>query len=117
MDVIYDPVGGELFDQCMRCINWYGRILVVGFVGGPIPRVPTNLILLKSCQVIGVFYGAFSARYPLDNERNFQEILDYVEKGIVNPVTGKTFPLEEYKEALTCLAERHAIGKIVVKIQ
>ena len=116
-DVIYDPVGGELFDQCMRCINWYGRILVVGFVGGEIPRVPTNLILLKSCQVIGVFYGAFSARYPLENERNFQEILDYVEKEAVIPFTGKTFPLEEYKEALTCLAERRAIGKIVVKVQ
>ena len=117
VDVIYDPVGGELFDECMRCINWYGRILVVGFVGGAIPRVPTNLILLKSCQVIGVFYGAFSARYPLDNERNFKEILDYVEKGIVNPLTGKTFPLEEYKEALAWLSERRAIGKIVVKIQ
>ena len=71
----------------------------------------------KSCQVIGVFYGAFSARYPLENERNFQEILDYVEKGAVIPLTGKTFPLEEYKEALTCLAERRAIGKIVVKVQ
>src|SRR6056300_1401115 len=60
-DVIYDPVGGPLFDQCMRCINWEGRVLIVGFVGGDIPRVPTNLILLKSCQVVGVFYGAFSA--------------------------------------------------------
>ena len=116
-DVIYDPVGGELFDQCMRCISWYGRILVVGFVGGEIPKVPTNLVLLKSCQVIGVFYGAFSARYPLENESNFQEILDYVERGAINPLTGKTFPLREYKEALSCLVERRAIGKIVVKVQ
>jgi NADPH2:quinone reductase len=54
-DVIYDPVGGPLFDQCMRCINWNGRVLVVGFVGGDIPKVPTNLVLLKNCQVVGVF--------------------------------------------------------------
>ena len=117
VDVIYDPVGGKLFDQCMRCIKWYGRILVVGFVGGEIPKVPTNLILLKSCQVIGVFYGAFCAQYPLENELNFQEILDYVEEGVVNPLTGKSFRLEEYKEALTCLAERRAIGKVVVNVQ
>ncbi|GIR63961.1 MAG: hypothetical protein CM15mP68_6270 [Pseudomonadota bacterium] len=63
-DVIYDPVGGELFDQCMRCVAWYGRVLIVGFVGGDIPKVPTNLILLKSCQVVGVFYGAFSGLFP-----------------------------------------------------
>ena len=58
-DVIYDPVGGELFDQCMRCVAWYGRVLIVGFVGGDIPKVPTNLILLKSCQVVGVFTAHF----------------------------------------------------------
>ena len=70
-DVIYDPVGGELFDQCMRCVAWYGRVLIVGFVGGDIPKVPTNLILLKSCQVVGVFYGAFSGLFPQENQQNF----------------------------------------------
>ncbi len=64
VDVIYDPVGGDLFDQCMRCINWKGRVLVVGFIGGSIPKVPINLILLKGCQVVGVFYGSFAAREP-----------------------------------------------------
>jgi NADPH2:quinone reductase len=73
-DVIYDPVGGPLFDQCMRCINWNGRVLVVGFVGGDIPKVPTNLVLLKNCQVVGVFYGAFSARFPADTKRTLRSL-------------------------------------------
>ena len=74
-DVIYEPVGGDLFEQCMRCVNWYGRILVIGFAAGDIPRVPINLILLKSCQVVGVFYGAWSARCRDEADANFKEIL------------------------------------------
>ena len=116
VDVIYDPVGGELFDQCMRCIKWYGRILVVGFVGGEIPRVPTNLILLKSCQVIGVFYGSFSARYPRENSNNFDEILNLHKTGEISPLIGAEFRLEEFSDALNCLAKRTATGKIIVNI-
>ena len=63
----------------MRCINWKGRVLVVGFVGGDIPRVPINLILLKGCQVVGVFYGAFTGREPEENAQNWQEILRLLE--------------------------------------
>ena len=116
VDVIYDPVGGALFDQCMRSINWYGRVLVVGFVGGDIPKVATNLILLKSCQVIGVFYGAFSNRYPEENERNFSEILELVKTNKLAPLVGKTFHIEQFADALNCLANREAIGKVVVKV-
>ena len=115
-DVIYDPVGGELFDQCMRCINWYGRVLVVGFVGGDIPKVPTNLILLKSCQVIGVFYGSFSARYPKENSNNFDEILNLHKAGEISPLIGAEFRLEEFSDALNCLAKRTATGKIIVNV-
>lgn len=115
-DVIYDPVGGSLFDQCMRCINWYGRVLIVGFVGGDIPRVPTNLILLKSCQVVGVFYGAFSARNPADSQQNFQEIMQMFEAGTLNPLVGKEFPFAQYTEALNCLEQRQAIGKVVLNV-
>src|SRR5215470_15976241 len=84
VDVIYDPVGGDLFDQCMRSINWRGRVLVVGFVGGYIPKVPINLILLKGCQVVGVFYGSFAAREPALNDENFREILEFFERGRIN---------------------------------
>lgn len=115
-DVIYDPVGGNLFDQCMRCINWYGRVLVVGFVGGDIPRLPTNLVLLKSCQVVGVFYGAFTGRYPQDNEQNLREIMAMAESGAINPLVGQTYPFEQYADALNCLDQRRALGKVVLEI-
>ena len=115
-DVIYDPVGGPLFDQCMRCINWYGRVLIIGFVGGDIPKVPTNLILLKSCQVVGVFYGAFSARFPQEAQQNFSEIMQMCEDGKLNPLVGMEYPFEQYADALRCLNERRAIGKVVITL-
>ena len=115
-DVIYDPVGGPLFDQCMRCINWNGRVLVVGFVGGDIPKVPTNLVLLKNCQVVGVFYGAFSARFPADNERNFAELIEMFADGKLHAVVGAEYPLTDYVKALNCLSQRRAVGNIVVNI-
>lgn len=113
-DVIYDPVGGALFDQCLRCVNWYGRILVIGFAAGDIPKAPINLILLKSCQVVGVFYGAWSARAPDENRANFRDILAFHAAGKIKPVVGGVHPLENYAEALNDLAQRRAIGKIVV---
>ncbi|MEM7079054.1 MAG: NADPH:quinone oxidoreductase family protein [Pseudomonadota bacterium] len=115
-DVIYDPVGGPLFDQCMRCINWYGRVLVVGFVGGDIPRVPTNLVLLKSCQVIGVFYGAFTQREPAAAQQNFAEILEFSNQGNIDPLVGREFSFDDYAAALNCLSARQAIGKVVLNI-
>ena len=116
-DVIYDPVGGDYFEQCLRCINWYGRLLIVGFVGGDIPRAPTNLILLKSCQLVGVFYGAFNARHPQESQQNFAEILDMFEAGKINPLVGREFAFEEYVEALNCLSGRAAIGKVVLNVR
>ena len=115
-DVIYDPVGGPMFDQCMRCINWGGRVLIVGFVGGDIPKVPTNLILLKSCQVVGVFYGAFSGRFPAENQQNFVEIIDMFNTGNLKALVGGEYALDDYVDALNCLSQRRAVGKIVVNI-
>ena len=115
-DVIYDPVGGPMFDQCMRCINWGGRVLIVGFVGGDIPKVPTNLILLKSCQVVGVFYGAFSGRFPAENQQNFVEIIDMFSNGNLKALVGGEYVLNDYVNALNCLSQRRAVGKIVVNI-
>lgn len=116
VDVIYDPVGGPMFDQCMRCINWGGRVLIVGFVGGDIPKVPTNLILLKSCQVVGVFYGAFSGRFPAENQQNFVEIIDMFNSGNLKALVGGEYALDDYVDALNCLSQRRAVGKIVVNI-
>ncbi|MEC8436896.1 MAG: NADPH:quinone oxidoreductase family protein [Pseudomonadota bacterium] len=115
-DVIYDPVGGPMFDQCMRCINWGGRVLIVGFVGGDIPKVPTNLILLKSCQVVGVFYGAFSGRFTAENQQNIVEIIDMFSNGNLKALVGGEYVLNDYVNALNCLSQRRAVGKIVVNI-
>ena len=115
-DVIYDPVGGDLFDQCMRSINWYGRVLVIGFAAGDIPSVPINLILLKSCQVVGVFYGAWSMRNPAQQIENFQEVLALYEAGGIDPLVGRTYPLDGYAQALRDLSERRAIGKVVLTV-
>ena len=115
-DVIYDPVGGSLFDQCMRCINWNGRILVIGFAAGDIPKVPINLVLLKNCQIVGVFYGAFTGRFPEENAQNFQEIVDFYQQGKVAPLVGQTYALADYAQALRCLSERRAIGKVVIEL-
>ncbi|NJN51259.1 MAG: NADPH:quinone oxidoreductase family protein [Gammaproteobacteria bacterium] len=115
-DVIYDPVGGDLFDQCMRCINWNGRVLVVGFTGGHIPKVPINLILLKGCQVVGVFYGSFTMREPAANAENFREILAMFDAGSLNPLVGAAYPMAEFAAALRCLSERRAVGKVVLRM-
>jgi NADPH2:quinone reductase len=116
-DVIYDPVGGDLFDQCMRSIAWYGRVLVIGFAAGDIPRVPINLILLKSCQVVGVFFGSWSSRFRDEAAANLREILGLYEAGRIDPLIGRQYPLTDYAPALRDLAERRAIGKVVVNVR
>ncbi len=116
-DVIYDPVGGELFDQCLRCINWEGRILIIGFASGTIQKAPMNLVLLKGCQIVGVFYGAFASRDPVLQDHNFAELGKLFRAGKLRPLIGATFDLEESARALRHLLERRAIGKVVVTVQ
>ncbi|MEM7003267.1 MAG: zinc-binding dehydrogenase, partial [Pseudomonadota bacterium] len=84
---------------------------------GDIPRIPTNLILLKNCQVVGVFYGAWTAREAAANRQNFAEIMAMFEAGKIDPLVGREFPMEAYREALHCLDQRQAIGKVVLKIK
>lgn len=114
-NVIYDPVGGDLFDQCMRCIAWEGRVLVIGFTAG-IPKLPTNLVLLKGCQVVGVFYGSWSGRDPEAGRKNMLEILRLIETSQIDPIIGACYAFEDYAPALRCLSERRAIGKVLLQI-
>ena len=113
-DVIYDPVGGDLFDTVSRCVAWNGRILVVGFAAGRIPRYPVNLALLKGASVVGVFYGRFEKEQPDDAARNMRELLDLYSAGQLRPYVSQTFPLEQAGEAMNRLKERTATGKVVV---
>lgn len=115
-DVIYDPVGGDIFDQSLRCINWNGRLLVIGFAGGRIPSAPANLALLKNCSIVGVFWGAWTERDPQGNRDNVHEMFDWVRQGKLNPNISHTFSLEQVPEALNALVKREVIGKAVIEI-
>jgi NADPH2:quinone reductase len=113
-DVIYDPVGGDIFEQSLRCINWNGRLLVIGFASGTIPAAKANLILLKGCAVLGVFWGAFSARDPDLNAQNFKQLLAWYEQGKLKPSISHRFPLERAAEALNAIVRREVVGKAVL---
>ena len=114
-DVIFDPVGGAYAEPALRCIAWEGRYLVVGFPAG-IPRLPLNLTLLKSCDVCGVFWGGFMARDPHANAAHVETLFKLWDEGRISPRISATYPLERAGEAIRALAERRAIGKLVVEL-
>ena len=116
-DVIYDPVGGDLFDQCCRCINWNGRLLVIGFTSGRIPSYKANLALLKGSSMIGVFLGRFRKDEPAAYEQNFKELLDMYRAGKLNPIVTKSFSLEEYADAFNIFTKRKVMGKVTLEIK
>jgi NADPH2:quinone reductase len=116
-DVIYDPVGGDLFDAAIRSIAWNGRLLVVGFASGRIPELPVNLTLLKGAAVVGVFWGAFAQRQPQDNAANFQQLFAWHAEGKLKPLVSQTFPLAQAGEAINTLGQRKAVGKVVVSVR
>jgi len=113
-DVIYDAVGGDVFDQSLRCINWNGRLLVVGFASGRIPSAPANMLLIKNCKLVGVFWGAFAARYPEVNKANFEQMFRWHEEGKLKPIVSQTFPLARAADAMNAIAKRTVIGKAVL---
>lgn len=115
-DVVLDPVGGSYSEQALRALGWGGRFLVIGFAAGEIPRIPLNLVLLKSCSVIGVFWGAFLQREPERNRELMSELFTWVREGKVRPHITKTYPLERAAEAIRDLASRKAVGKIVITV-
>jgi NADPH2:quinone reductase len=115
-DVVYDPVGGDAFDQALRAVNWEARMLVIGFASGRIQSVPANLILVKNISVIGVVWGAQAARDPVLISRNLAELLRWWEEGRLKPVVAKTFPLAEIGAAMQALLSRRYAGKIVLEV-
>jgi NADPH:quinone reductase len=115
-DVIYDPVGGDYSEAALRAIAWDGRLLVVGFPAG-IPKLPLNLTLLKSCQVVGVFWGGFARREPEANAANIADLMELYATGAIRPVISERYPLARAGEAISRLAERKVMGKIVVTME
>lgn len=116
-DVIYDPVGGDAFDTAVRCLAWNGRLLVIGFASGRIPQLPVNLALLKGAAVIGVFWGAFAQRQPHDNASNFRQLFAWHGEGRLRPLISARYSLDQAPQAIQALAERRAVGKLVVQVR
>jgi NADPH2:quinone reductase len=116
-DVIYDPVGGDAFDQALRCIAWDGRLLVIGFASGRIPAAPANLVLLKQCSIVGVFWGAWAQRDPARNRANFEQMFRWFEEGKIHPHVSATFPLEDVPDAMKALLSRETTGKVVIAVR
>jgi NADPH2:quinone reductase len=114
VDVIYDAVGGEATEAALRTMAWGGRHLVVGFASGTIPKVPANLVLLKSCELVGVFWGAFAQRSPAENRAHVDRLLAWLVEGRINPHVDAVVPFERAREALEKLERREVKGKVVL---
>ena len=113
-DVIFEVVGGDVFHACSRAINWGGRLLVVGFADGEIPKFPVNLALVKGSSIVGVFWGDFTRREPEIYTENMKELFDWYQSGAVKPLVEKTFKLSEANKALKHIHDRQARGKVVL---
>ncbi|PCJ70329.1 MAG: NADPH:quinone oxidoreductase [Rhodobiaceae bacterium] len=113
-DVIYDPVGGDVFDESVRCIGWNGRLLVIGFTSGRIPSVPVNMPLIKGFSVVGVRAGEYGRRDPEAGKKNMETVDRWVAEGKITPHVCATFPLEQAVDAMRLLQDRKAVGKVVI---
>lgn len=114
VDVVYDPVGGDMTEQVLRSTNWNGRLLVVGFAAGGIPSIPLNLPLLKGNAILGVFWGRFTQEEPARHRANFARIVEMAAEGKIAPVIQKKYTLDEGADALRWVAERRAIGRVII---
>jgi NADPH2:quinone reductase len=115
VDVVYDPVGGDMTEAAFRSLAWEGRHLVIGFAAGSIPALPVNLALLKGASLVGVFWGRFAAIDPAANRANFVSLTRMWEEGRIDPVVSDAYPLDDAVEAMRLLAGREAIGKLIVR--
>jgi len=115
-DVVYDPVGGTYTELALRSIAWRGRLLVVGFAAGEIPKIPLNLTLLKGCAIIGVFWGEFTRREPERFLAAMDKLGRWFAEGKLRPHVSKTLPLERASDALELMAGRNVKGKVVLTV-
>lgn len=116
VDVIYDPVGGDMAEAALRSIAWNGRFLVVGFAAGDIPKIPLNLALLKGAAIVGVFWGAFTQKEAANNLQNIQELWGMFAEKKLSPIVTDVFAFEDYEKAFKQLTERRARGKVIMEI-
>ena len=116
VDVVYDPVGGDLAEQAMRATAWHGRYLVVGFASGDIPRLPLNLALLKEASIVGVWYGPWAERHNDELWQNVDELSAMVDAGEIKPRFSEAFSLDDFRDAFRVITERRVLGKVVLTL-
>jgi NADPH2:quinone reductase len=116
VDVVYDPVGGDLSQQALRSLAWHGRHLIIGFASGDIPQLPANIALLKEARIVGVWWGTWAARNPDLQIQNMSELAALVSDGVLNPGVTESFPLDEFEKAFQLISERRALGKVILQI-
>jgi NADPH2:quinone reductase len=117
VDVLYDPVGGAYAEPSLRAMAWDGRYLVLGFASGTIPKIPLNLVMLKGCAILGVFWTAFVERYPEKHRANMVELLDWCRQGLISPHIHASYALVETATALSLIEGRKVTGKVIVNPQ
>ena len=117
VDVVFDPVGDKFAEPAMRSLGWGGRYLVIGFAGGDIPKIPLNLTLLKSADIKGVFWGAWTMRDFNAHQENMRELMNFYTEGKIKPPISNHYRLEDFVDAFDELAERRAIGKVVLTMK
>lgn len=117
VDVVYDPVGGELAEQALRALAWHGRYLVIGFASGDIPRLPANIALLKEASIVGVWWGTWAAKNPGLQIDNVRELVRYVEEGKLNPRVTESYSLDDFAEAFGAITGRRALGKVTLRMR
>jgi len=115
VDVIYDPVGGPYAEAALRSIAWGGRFLVIGFAAGEIPKIPLNLALLKGCDIVGVFWGAFIERDPKGHQANMAELVRWAAAARISAHVHGVYPLEQTPQALRAIADRKVMGKVILR--
>ena len=116
-DVIYDPVGGDAFDQSLRCIAWEGRVIIIGFAAGRIPQIPANLVLVKNIDVVGFFWGSYRRYKPHLMAESYQHLFRWFEAGKLHPHISHRLPLSEVAQAFELLKTRKSTGKVVLTIR
>ena len=114
-DVIYDPVGGDIFDESVRCIAFNGRLLSIGFTSGRLPVLPVNMALIKGFSLMGVRAGEYGRQFPAKGAENQAAIWKLAEEGLVKPRVDKEYPLADWREAFNSLAKRKVIGKTIIR--
>ena len=114
VDVVVDPIGGDLAEQALRASGWMSTYIVIGFASGPIPKFPINLVLLNNRTVIGVDWGAWTGRDPDGNQALLRRLMELAGTGDLHPVEPTEYPLDDVVRALTDLQERKVGGKVVL---